>query len=174
MGRECPCGSVAAPPIAPIRSCSRWGLPCRRCCQRRGALLPHRFTLADRAEAGLAVCFLWHVPWGRPRRPLAGIVFSWSPDFPPPGLPRAAAVQPSGGVCVRGNAGGVKVDWVLDRGDRVSGQFGAPSSDAAKRGKNSNHRDTETRRGKAREMRELCAVCLLLRVSVSPWLICLA
>ena len=31
---------------APIRSCSRWGLPCRRRCRRRGALLPHRFTLA--------------------------------------------------------------------------------------------------------------------------------
>ena len=31
---------------APIRSCSRWGLPCRPCCQGRGALLPHRFTLA--------------------------------------------------------------------------------------------------------------------------------
>ena len=30
----------------PIRSCSRWGLPCRRRCRKRGALLPHRFTLA--------------------------------------------------------------------------------------------------------------------------------
>jgi hypothetical protein len=29
----------------PIRSCSRWGLPCRLRCRRRGALLPHRFTL---------------------------------------------------------------------------------------------------------------------------------
>ncbi len=27
-------------------SCSRWGLPCRRRCRRRGALLPHPFTLA--------------------------------------------------------------------------------------------------------------------------------
>jgi hypothetical protein len=35
-----------AMPAAPIRSCSRWGLPCRSCCQGRGALLPHRFTLA--------------------------------------------------------------------------------------------------------------------------------
>ena len=31
---------------APIRSCSRWGLPCRLRCRTRGALLPHRFTLA--------------------------------------------------------------------------------------------------------------------------------
>jgi hypothetical protein len=30
----------------PIRSCSRWGLPCRQRYRRRGALLPHRFTLA--------------------------------------------------------------------------------------------------------------------------------
>ena len=31
---------------APIRSCSRWGLPCRFRCRKRGALLPHLFTLA--------------------------------------------------------------------------------------------------------------------------------
>jgi hypothetical protein len=80
---------------APIRSCSRWGLPCRPCCQGRGALLPHRFALARgtgllaRTDLARAVCFLWHFPWGRPRRPLAGTVFPWSPDFPPQtGLPR--------------------------------------------------------------------------------------
>ena len=38
--------AVAPRPAAPIRSCSRWGLPCRPRCQGRGALLPHRFTLA--------------------------------------------------------------------------------------------------------------------------------
>ena len=31
---------------------------------------------------GLAVCSLWHCPWGRPRRALPGTVVSWSPDFP--------------------------------------------------------------------------------------------
>ena len=31
----------------PIRSCSRWGLPCQRCRQRRGGLLPHPFTLTQ-------------------------------------------------------------------------------------------------------------------------------
>ena len=93
-GRERPrdyCGiayrNVAA---APTRSCSRWGLPCHPCCQGCGALLPHRFALARGtgllARAGLAraVCFLWHCPWGRPRRRLAGTAFPWSPDFPPP------------------------------------------------------------------------------------------
>ena len=39
-------------PIAiPIRSCTRWGLPCRPCCQSRGALLPHPFDLT-RPKAG--------------------------------------------------------------------------------------------------------------------------
>src|SRR5437763_12756818 len=27
--------------------------------------------------------FLWHFPWGRPRRALPGTVPPWSPDFPP-------------------------------------------------------------------------------------------
>jgi hypothetical protein len=37
--------SPAKPRAVPIRSCSRWGLPCRPRCRRRGALLPHLFTL---------------------------------------------------------------------------------------------------------------------------------
>lgn len=36
--------------VIPIRSCSRWGLPCRPCCQRRGGLLPHPFTLTSRTR----------------------------------------------------------------------------------------------------------------------------
>ncbi len=31
---------------SPIWPCSGWGLPCHSCYQERGALLPHRFTLA--------------------------------------------------------------------------------------------------------------------------------
>ena len=38
-------------------------------------------SLRNGTEDG-AVCFLWHFPWGRPRRALPGIVFPWSPDFP--------------------------------------------------------------------------------------------
>ena len=83
----------------PIRFCSRRGLPCQPCCQRCGALLPHPFTLAlffglprsalletpNVIGLNRAVCFLWHFPWGCPRRTLSGAVFPWSPDFPPPG-----------------------------------------------------------------------------------------
>ncbi len=46
-----------------------------------------------------AVCFLWHFPWGHPRRPLAATVFPWSPDFPPPdkiAITRFARQRPSG------------------------------------------------------------------------------
>jgi len=77
------------PSVAPIRSCSRRGLPCPERRRSGGALLPHPFTLT----ACAAVCFLWRYPWGRPRRPLSGAVSPWSPDFP---LLNAAAVQPTG------------------------------------------------------------------------------
>ena len=41
------------PRVIPIWSCSRWGLPCRPCCQVRGALLPHPFTLTPASRSGL-------------------------------------------------------------------------------------------------------------------------
>ena len=50
------------------------------------------------APAARAVCFLWHFPWGHPRRVLPGTVFPWSPDFPPPPPAEAgagAAIRPS-------------------------------------------------------------------------------
>jgi hypothetical protein len=46
IGRGCP-------RVTPIWSCSRWGLPCRPCCQVRGALLPHPFTLTHPRTGGL-------------------------------------------------------------------------------------------------------------------------
>ena len=57
----------------------------RSCYQDRGALLPHPFTLTLglRLRWLRAVCFLWHCPWGRPRRRLSGTVLPRSPDFPP-------------------------------------------------------------------------------------------
>jgi hypothetical protein len=73
-----------AVPAAPTWSCSRWGFPCRPHRWRRGALLPHHFTLAALPEKRLAVCFLWHCPWGRPRRPLTGTVLSVEPGLSSP------------------------------------------------------------------------------------------
>ena len=51
---------------APIRSCSRWGLPCRPCYQGRGALLPHRFTLAFAGCPAPAVSFSVALSLGSP------------------------------------------------------------------------------------------------------------
>ena len=56
---------------------------------------------ARHAGDGMAVYFLWHFPWGRPRRALPGTVPPWSPDFPLPAQPRKAAIRPSG----QGNVG---------------------------------------------------------------------
>ena len=44
--------------------------------------LPVEFR-SRKISTARAVCFLWHCPWGRPRRSLTGTVFPWSPDFPP-------------------------------------------------------------------------------------------
>ena len=66
----------------PIWSCSGWGLPCHTCCQMRGALLPHHFTLT------IAVCDdggIFSVALAVGLR-LPGITWHpalWSPDFPP-------------------------------------------------------------------------------------------
>jgi hypothetical protein len=73
-GRQSGNAPVPCDTAAPIRSCSRWGLPCRPCCQGRGALLPHRFALAR----------------GAPSRPCAGGLFSvaLSLGSPPPAVSR--------------------------------------------------------------------------------------
>ena len=42
--------------LVPAWPCSGWGLPCRRRCRRRGALLPHRFTLACAPGGGHRRC----------------------------------------------------------------------------------------------------------------------
>jgi len=54
---EAGCARAQSPLAVPIRSCSRWGLPCRRRCRRRGALLPHRFTLAAPPVGGVGGLF---------------------------------------------------------------------------------------------------------------------
>ena len=71
-----------APDSFPIWSCSRWGLPCHHCYQRRGALLPHHFTLTHGREA---VGGIFSVALSVGSRP-PGVTWHlalWSPDFPP-------------------------------------------------------------------------------------------
>jgi hypothetical protein len=45
-----------APCVIPIRSCSRWGLPCRFRCRSRGGLLPHPFTLTPPSHCRETCC----------------------------------------------------------------------------------------------------------------------
>lgn len=76
----------------PIWSCSRGGLPCRPRYRRRGALLPHPFTLTCRRNGFGDIGGLLSVALSvDSRRP--GITWPlalWSPDFPPP--PMATAI----------------------------------------------------------------------------------
>ncbi len=59
---------------SPIWSCSAWGLPCRLDYSRRGALLPHLFTLTPRKPRGgmFSVALTVGHPLGVAPRPLAG------------------------------------------------------------------------------------------------------
>ena len=89
------CGPHYRPLIWP---CSRRGLPCRVCCQPRGALLPHLFTLTTHLTLSgyniefiypgrvrcVAVYFLWHFPSAHAAQELPGALPMWSPDFPLP------------------------------------------------------------------------------------------
>ena len=65
----------------PIWSCSEWGLPCRFCCQKRGGLLPHRFTIAVLIAETWAVYSLWHFPSPRGVRSLTGILLCGARTF---------------------------------------------------------------------------------------------
>ncbi len=72
------------------------------------ASLPDEHQAHLRQSGGGAVCFLWHFPWGRPRRTLSGTVYPWSPDFPHPAAFRrlqAAAARPTGAPLLDHDAG---------------------------------------------------------------------
>ena len=79
LGAKLPCPPAASGMghAIPIRRCSRWGLPCRSCCQSRGGLLPHRFTLAAADCGGLFSVAL-------------------SLGLPPPGVTRHRCFRESG------------------------------------------------------------------------------
>ena len=52
----------SSPYAVPIRSCSRWGLPCRSRCRGRGALLPHPFDLTRSEKPAGRSAFCGTVP----------------------------------------------------------------------------------------------------------------
>jgi hypothetical protein len=86
-------------PAIPMRSCSRWGLPCRRRYRRRGALLPHPFTLAARRlrrRAGglLSVALSLGSPPPGITRHRVSVEPGLSSNPPLPAMP--AVIQPSG------------------------------------------------------------------------------
>ena len=93
---------LAAPRIAPIRFCSRRGLPCRRRCRPRGALLPHPFTLTFRVSRRRRVrrfAFCGAIPGVAP----AGRYPAPCPHGARTFLrPRATAVRPTGGERIGG------------------------------------------------------------------------
>ena len=63
----------SGPLLVPVWPCSEWGLPCHSCYQERGALLPHRFTLACATRGRpSAVYSLLHFPSPRDARALPG------------------------------------------------------------------------------------------------------
>ena len=67
------------------------------CCQTPGALLPHPFTLTI---IFMAVCFLWHFPWGYPRRALPGILYALEPGLSSHNKLHAAVQPPDKGLAV--------------------------------------------------------------------------
>ena len=74
----------AGRPWSPIWSCSAWGLACRRHCWRRGALLPHLFTLAGSPRRYLFCATFREVRFERTPPAVSRHAALWRPDFPRP------------------------------------------------------------------------------------------
>ena len=96
--RAAGCGSGCdTAPRAPLFGLAPGGVyRAAACCHRRGALLPHLFTLTTCRAAGSAVCFLWHFPWARAPQALPGTLPCGARTFlpPAPGRPGAGARLP--------------------------------------------------------------------------------
>jgi hypothetical protein len=82
----------------PIWSCSVRGLACHACCQARGGLLPHLFTLPRVAPGGL---FSVPLSVGSPRPGITRRTALWSSDFPLPRAFRLASAPKSDGGRLR-------------------------------------------------------------------------
>ena len=117
----------------PIRSCTAWGLPCRPGHPGRGALLPHRFTLATRVLADavrrsvLCGTFLRVTPTGRwpARCPVVLGLSSAAPSFRTDAFARTTPAQVGlARRCGPSNASAGAGGWSLPG---VSGGLGGPS-----------------------------------------------
>jgi len=91
-----PCGPHVGgkPRCSPIWSCSGRGLPCHFRYRKRGALLPHHFTLTPDRNLG-AVYFLWHFPWARAPQALPGVLSIGARTFLHPAHGRTATAWPT-------------------------------------------------------------------------------
>jgi hypothetical protein len=106
---------------APIRSCSRWGLPCHPCYQGRGALLPHPFTLTARSVSGLRGGLLSvALSLGSPPPDIIRHRASVEPGLSSPPSYATLAERPSG-LLTEGNKGFVacrvkhrRSPWIMD------------------------------------------------------------
>ena len=89
---RCRIGSTRRPYLVllPVGFTVPFPLPGTRC-----ALTAPFHPCLPTPRRGPAVCFLWHFPWGRPRRVLPGTVSPWSPDFPPPPRRRGEGSHPA-------------------------------------------------------------------------------
>ena len=94
-------GNTRGPRVAvetacpPIWSCSGWGLPCHRCYHRRGALLPHHFTLTSRNGRGIGGFFSAALSVGSRPPGVTWHPARWSPDFPPVSRTKRATAWPT-------------------------------------------------------------------------------
>ena len=95
----------------PIWPCSGRGFQCRRRYRRRGALLPHLFTLAVVLPHAWAVYFLLHFPWARAPQALPGAVPYGARTFLCL-LAKTAIAWPTPATNIKGPAAGLKsIRW---------------------------------------------------------------
>ena len=122
---------------APIRSCSRCGLPCHRRYRRRGALLPHPFTLTLLRQQGFGgrFTFCGTFPGVAPAGRYPAPCFRGARTFlPPPGFPVAKGDHPTvwRWICGAIRGSGQEIAVRARRRARVSASR-APSTSAGRK-----------------------------------------